>query len=140
MVKVRYEVYTQYVGMFDDEGEREWEETYEDEYPTREEAEREADKHPYGCVGQLVEIYIDDKYYDEYEVEDEEEDEADDEEEDDSEKEVIYQVVFSQNGYEKVDYETSDHDQAQEVMRELQASMSMGGERNFSYYIKEVKR
>lgn len=135
MVKVRYEVYTQYVGMFDDEGECEWEETYEDEYPTQEEAERKADKHPYGCVGQLVEIYIDDKYYDEYEVEEEYTDD-----DDELQTNVTYQVVFSQGNYEKVDYETDNYEQAQEVMRELHASAKALGERNFCYCIKEVKR
>lgn len=136
MISVRYEVYTQSEDMWGDT-ETEWEETYEDEYATREEAEREADKHPYGCLGQYVEIYIDNKFYDDYEVEEDEEEETKD---DDPKKEVVYQVVFMQGNYEAVDFETTDYDQACEVMREQQASMTMGGERNFSYMIREVRR
>ena len=45
-----------------------------------------------------------------------------------------------QGNYEAVDFETTDYDQACEVMREQQASMTMGGERNFSYMIREVRR
>lgn len=135
MVKVRYGVYSQSEDMWGDV-ESEWEETYEDEYATREEAERNADKHPYGCLGQYVEIFIDDKFYDDYEVE---EDDVEDED-DDPHKKVIYQVVFLQGNYENVDYETENYDQAQEVMRELQAEMTLGGERNFCYVIREVKR
>ena len=130
MIKVRYEVYTQYEDIWGEGGEREWEETYEDEYATREEAEREADKHPYGCLGQYVEIFINDDYYDDYEVE----------EEDDPNKKVVYQVVFVQGNYGKVDYETENYSQAQEVMRELYSDMALGGERNFSYMIREVKK
>lgn len=50
-----------------------------------------------------------------------------------------YQVVFNSCGYESVDYETTSLEQAQEVKSELQAQAYMMGERDFSYYIKEVK-
>jgi hypothetical protein len=51
----------------------------------------------------------------------------------------IYQVVFCQDGYTCVDYETSIYEQAQEVMAELRSQMYLAGERNFDYIIKELK-
>ena len=55
-------------------------------------------------------------------------------------EEVVYQVVFSQNGYECVDYETEDYDTACEMKYHLTADMYACGERDFCYYVKEVKR
>ena len=51
-----------------------------------------------------------------------------------------YQVIFCQNGYSHVDYETDDYNQACEVRSELYAEMSMGGERDFYYIIKDTHR
>lgn len=51
-------------------------------------------------------------------------------------KGTIYQVVFCQGGYTCVDYETSNYEQACEVMAELYVQMSMAGERNFDYIIR----
>lgn len=51
-----------------------------------------------------------------------------------------YQVIFQQGSYSCVDYETEDYDQAAEVMYELQAQMYAAGERNFSYFIKTVRK
>ena len=52
-------------------------------------------------------------------------------------KRVIYQVVFHQNGYSCVDYETENIDQAFEVMTEMTAQAQAMGERDFCYSIKE---
>ena len=50
-----------------------------------------------------------------------------------------YQVIFHQDGYSHVDYETDDYNQAQERRSELQAQMYEAGERNFYYEIKDTK-
>lgn len=52
----------------------------------------------------------------------------------------IYQVVFCQDGYSSVDFETTNYEQAQEVRMELYSQMSLMGERNFNYIIKEIKK
>lgn len=68
MFKVRYEVYTRYLGMFDDEDELTWEESNEYEYKTLEQAEKEANKNKEGWRGTFVEVYINDEFYRDYEV------------------------------------------------------------------------
>ncbi len=52
---------------------------------------------------------------------------------------IKYQVVFCSGGYSAIDYETYNYEQALEVRSELQAEMSLMGERDFFYIIKEVK-
>lgn len=52
---------------------------------------------------------------------------------------MLYQVIFHSGGYHKVDYETSDYDQALEVRRELESEMRLCGERDFYYEIKKVE-
>lgn len=53
---------------------------------------------------------------------------------------IIYQVVFLQGDYSCVDYETSNYEQACEVMNELRSQMYIAGERNFDYIIKQVRK
>ena len=55
-------------------------------------------------------------------------------------EQVLYQVVFVQGGYSCVDYETSNYEQALEVMTELRSQMYIAGERNFDYIIKQVRK
>lgn len=50
-----------------------------------------------------------------------------------------YKVIFSQNGYNHVDYETDDYSQAQEMRIHLTAQMSEAGERDFYYIIEDTK-
>ena len=69
MFKVRYEVYIQDLGMFDDDGgELEWQESTEYEYATLEEAQREARENKEGWRGTWVEVYINDRLFREYEA------------------------------------------------------------------------
>ena len=51
----------------------------------------------------------------------------------------MYQVIFCQGSYSHVDYETTSYEQAEEVKRELEAEMYLGGERDFYYIIKEKR-
>lgn len=60
---VKWITYIQYFG-----GEIESDEEIEEEYDTLEEAQKEARKNKYGCRGQFVEVYINDKLVREYEV------------------------------------------------------------------------
>lgn len=65
-VVVMHKVYTRSNGGIDFSESLKLEETHVDEYPTFEEARREADKHTYGWNGALVEIYLNNTFYDEY--------------------------------------------------------------------------
>lgn len=49
-----------------------------------------------------------------------------------------YQVIFTQGCYSRVDYETDELDNAQEVMHELYNDAYISGERGFDYIIKTV--
>lgn len=52
---------------------------------------------------------------------------------------MTYQVIATDlHGYESMQYETGDLDQALEVKHELEAESYMNGERDICYYIKEV--
>lgn len=66
--KVRFVVYTRYMGMFGDEEELSYEEEVESEYKTYEEAKKHADRNEEGWCGSWVEVYLDDELYREYEV------------------------------------------------------------------------
>ena len=52
----------------------------------------------------------------------------------------VYQVVFHSGSYSAVDAEVSTREQAEECVWELQAQMYAGGERDFYYEIREVKK
>lgn len=52
---------------------------------------------------------------------------------------TLYQVVFCQGEYTRVDYETSNYEQACEVMTEFMSQMSLAGEKGFDYIIKKVR-